>query len=629
MIGSQSLITRFVSLVLLVCLFQATADAEAIEGHITQLRSGDPFVAQCDLGTKDGIKANDRLLVYRADDAGLSLAIGELKVSSIRDRQSGGIFVGKIKPREGDRVRFEIPGDSKKDVLGRHSTAYRGQSEPVKRLRVSPESIDPSGGAKVAQNEELFCLRVLENTYACWPTSDNDPAVVREWTLVTHSNLTRLKTQAQISGCDAKTISLFDDSLRMLGEYDKYLSEIGIVELVDVSRYKPGAGTIFMNGVGNGASVFGTVAKLGGPVVAGIAGLIACGVSVDSQHRDNAHRDEAVNEKRNRVLTEGARRVNSHFHDVVTSAAVLVKHKTEANKWIDGPTFELKRVAEAKEEYAESTSNPFVIARYIQTQAARHPSPTRFVKLAKKCIAASENMPAGGIFDDYRAEFILHGARLRTAACGFEQATDDRINCSNEAIKLYSRASTLVGKTQFSDAVLVEWGMAAAFAQDFEGAKRRYDEVMHLKDNPYFAYNYACVMSQLGRQDEAWKWLQSSVKNGFSHIREARRDPDLLALRGARGDEFEEFLTPSFRLRVDWARWFGSDRINITNTSAFTLTDVSIKIAFEAEGAGEFTATYEAESIEPGETKFWDCKITSRGPKVTGGAELRCEENRR
>lgn len=58
-------------------------------------------------------------------------------------------------------------------------------------------------------------------------------------------------------------------------------------------------------------------------------------------------------------------------------------------------------------------------------------------------------------------------------------------------------------------------------------------------DNPRFHYNHACVLSVLGRLDDACEALCKAVKQGFDDFDFMCNDPDLKALRDR--PEFREW----------------------------------------------------------------------------------------
>jgi hypothetical protein len=127
--------------------------------------------------------------------------------------------------------------------------------------------------------------------------------------------------------------------------------------------------------------------------------------------------------------------------------------------------------------------------------------------------------------------------------------------------------------------------------------------------------------------DEALGWLELAIKNGWTDIRHARSDPDLARLRDEKTSPFNALTAVRFDWSIDWGVL--SDDIVLINRSKFTLTNVTASVTVTSSGSADWSETFKAPSLAPGQTHRWNRRISSRGQNSNSWMSLSSDQNPR
>jgi hypothetical protein len=101
-------------------------------------------------------------------------------------------------------------------------------------------------------------------------------------------------------------------------------------------------------------------------------------------------------------------------------------------------------------------------------------------------------------------------------------------------------------------------------------------------NTPEFAYNLACLQSQLGNTDAAFDWFSKAIAFGYSQIVRAKQDPDLEQMRHEHAADFADLVTVKYQWGVDTGIFHGD--VVLTNTSKFPLTDIVLDATLDQNG---------------------------------------------
>ena len=143
-----------------------------------------------------------------------------------------------------------------------------------------------------------------------------------------------------------------------------------------------------------------------------------------------------------------------------------------------------------------------------------------------------------------------------------------------------------------------------------------------------FAYSYACLLSLTAQTEDSLRWLEHAYRDCHCpDILHAKSDPDLAAVRAAQSAGFGDLAAVKFAWSIDWG-FFDHDDICVVNNSAFPLTGVTLNVAVDSKGSGQWVNALTAERIEPGATFRWKTWVTVRGKDAAGKATLVCDQQR-
>jgi hypothetical protein len=485
--------------------------------------------------------------------------------------------------------------------------------------------------AVTTADKGLFLLQALEHTYGTWPVSNSHPAFLRMWIAETRLNLTRLKKDGSLDKVDPDTLSLYDDALRLLDEYDTFLTNLGISTL-----RTPKPTTSFAPSISAGTNAAFYANSLVGPLPAAAAGAVTFGGNALYDFYVANHEGKEIDDSRKRFLDDISTQINGRFQAALAGAEVVARRKTEENNWVGSPTFQFSKSMNLVELAADRPHDPFLAVRAAAFRAATTIVNDRELDtLSDQCVSAAKQVPVGPVYDLYRAGFLLKAANLRALASEIEiiQSGGSFRPAPSAAgeLELYDRVRRILGDADFNDQVQGDYLRALMHAGRFEDAKSIMDTAEALKTNPIFAYDYARVLSRLGHIDLALQWLRKHLEiRRESYGWWIRDDADLQPLRTYASGAFFDLVEPQFTWKIKNGVLFGAT-LELTNKSPFRFTHVAAKPVASFEvlfGKPQYiNKVFQVDELLPGATKQWDVG-TSVPDDAISDFVLTCDQNR-
>jgi hypothetical protein len=448
-------------------------------------------------------------------------------------------------------------------------------------------------------DEDLFLLRVIENTYNNWPRSSDTSVVAASWAVDQRLFLNRITENARKKKLDADVISMLEACANLFRTFDDYLVEIGAVERAALDRAQEHRGKLLQEGAGR--LVDRAIDNLGEKdagktIVSETAGDVIVGFVVDLFQQ--ADRDAA----KKRSIEYAQARYEQTCRSARAEAAAAARRIAKRKQWAAGEVgFENVPFAD---QLKRRPRDPFVRAGAALIRV-KNETAEDLMRDARVCVEAADLVPDDVVYDAYRATFLSFAGDLAERAAMNEWANDSQHLYGTALAK---EAVRICRTRLLHDSDTTDWGKYdLALALNFAGlhgdALAIATKAEKLRRNPGFAYNYSCLLSMSGQTRTALEWLESSFKLGNSGVSWAKQDPELAQLRRDHTDEF----TRATEVKWEWKIVYGffNDDIVLTNNSLFPLTDITLTPTIKKNGQ-TFTRPLSVRYLAAGQSWTWE-----------------------
>ena len=425
-------------------------------------------------------------------------------------------------------------------------------------------------------DERLFLLLALEDTYQRWPNSQTDRQQLAAWIAWTRQRTTRVRAWIRANGIDADVGRLYDDCLSLLDTYEAFLANVGAIEKQTSDQAGRDALAAIWKGYQAGSAAQESAVRRGASEdsASGERNVTFLISGFAEAYTRSMQRDAA----QKAAFDAEQRRLTNAWTMTSANAEAVADKLTKKYGWTPGEAgFDGYRAGDWNDYFKHRPRDPFVRLRFATTRV-KDEKPAAIMQGADTCISAAELVPAGKVYDPYRADFLAEAANLALLATSAQSTSYsagpgifgarvlrisrtylafDPIDASGRGHMFLARA--LAFSHRFTEAV------AAANA-----ARKTWDQ------DAGFRYRYARLMSLTNQLDAAGNWLASAYLAGISTVEFVRADPDLQNFRVGRPERFAELTTP--RLTYDVVFGVFNDDIVLTNQSAFDLTNVKAQV---------------------------------------------------
>lgn len=259
-------------------------------------------------------------------------------------------------------------------------------------------------------------------------------------------------------------------------------------------------------------------------------------------------------------------------------------------------------------------------------------------------LEAARSVPVDSLYDKYRADALYWTARLETWAleqeCGGREWGSKADLSGDHASSLWRTVRRYEPK-DLNGLIRSQHAWALAMSGRFVEAKQLANEVFLLqRSSPTFLYYYVCLYSSSGMADETTLAnLRTVLSNGtfcsaFDRNKEInvssiRYEPNLQRLRQKYPEQLTHLLKVKYTSRIKWGKWgILKDDIELTNQSAFPLTNVVLSLHIESNGK-VWDRLLTATSIAAGSNFTWPREVSIPKSRVDKfQSELVCDQNK-
>ncbi|WP_148595198.1 hypothetical protein [Aquisphaera giovannonii] len=328
-----------------------------------------------------------------------------------------------------------------------------------------------------------------------------------------------LKTTAEAYNLDGDVIRAYDEVLVLLKEYEAFLKEVVLYDLVaDVARptqkhfaiIAAGETTDFIGTTASGAGAGGAIGSffpgvgtvLGGITGAGIGGAAAIGktaLNVILDWRDkvsNEAKDEAVKQAKYQHVEILAKNFAATRDNLQVLAKILGGR--EKYGWGSQVGFDGSLVQSFTNQLSLRPNDSFLHAS-IGTQSAEANPAAAARSLAKAAELVPQDFDAqADVFDLDRMELLLMAARV--AEIGARRLGDRGHELAGLSASYYRQARDCVEKKDagWPREIKVVYARACALAGEAQEANDTMDRLLkNSPDDPWLLYDYACVKSMM------------------------------------------------------------------------------------------------------------------------------------
>lgn len=514
------------------------------------------------------------------------------------------------------------------------------------RLDDTPLDLMPDPRA----DEQLFLLRVLETLYERWPSPADE--ATRKAAISQHRQLAFQHAEhARSRNLDPAIAEQYEQIAELLNVYDETIDEIARTSREARALIEHQANEDIAQS-SSGAGVFAGKAYAGGASGADAILLWAGLTAMDFLIRNNG-KSEQITEAERAESSRLVRAFSTRYEEQVARAQSTATRLTEKYGWAAGEAGfdidaaqglavhelvqkgdyrEIARLQAAK--LRRRSRDPFLLVGHALSRTSATggaASLSDFEAAAADCVKAARLVPAGSLYDPYRADCVGVAGLLTNLAATNQMAgrgwAAGPFSEGPAAVRLWKTYLALnptdetgVGRAQLA------WALASS-GHLWEALEQASDVANRFQRDREFVYNHACLLALNGRTFESFQKLKHAIEQcGYADISHARTDPDLAAVRSTLAWPFNDLTRVKFEWSIDWGMF--SDDICLTNSSPFPLTDVSFQAVVCSKGYSDWTQTFRAPRIEPKATQRWNTRIISRGQNATGNGTVICDQGR-
>lgn len=510
----------------------------------------------------------------------------------------------------------------------------------------TPEKITASPPA----DEELYLVRSAEWLYEQWsllePVADDFPQTAA----MLRGHALRLRQHVRDRRFDPVIAELYTDYLTSLDAYLRFLGRIDAIEAEAVVKASEDAFGSGLKGGYAGGTVYSGMRYE--DASSGEAAAAALVVGLATTAFDAWGKAEARDRAKAEAVRVAAQEVDDQIRTGLYRAQSLSRDLAKRKGWgreevgfeLDESRIEriLRMVAAADRRgfqamcEAEALRRPrdpdarlaaAIAAAVVDTE---EPTTDALLKLSGELLQAAALVPAHHTFDEDRATYVGEAARMALAARLKEisLASDLALDTAagREAVRL---ARMALGYDPTDPGGYHRELLAAALLchNELDEAVELGNEIADEAASPEYCYLMACLGSAAGQAKNGLTWLEQAIDLGYSDVVAARTDPLLAGLRASEPQAFRTLTEARWTWSIKWGVF--NDDLNVTNTSRFALTNVTLSYELKQD-ARVWKGDLTVDRIAPGATHVWPNVVSIPGGRLTSrNAILTSDQNDR
>lgn len=499
-------------------------------------------------------------------------------------------------------------------------------------------------------DEQLFLVRRLEILHEVFSSPATDDQAMAAALLATRHELHRIQEYAKTKEMEPRLISLYSDTLELLDQYSKLLIDVGAIDRQFERELTEHSVTKIADDIKDGFKAGGAMAVAG--VEPTTATTVLAGMTIRSAYRFHQQRSKLLEDaqlkserrvhdfqiERSRlvgriqvqasVLAEklGWEPAEAGFDETEESRTLLLNALQRNDFDVLLEQLKLRQTHRPRDPFLSHQIAECYVGKYLLVSDEQEDAER--LAILKEAMAneirAAELVPAGRFHDQVRGELLCRAAAIASEAATIKGKTSDLpLKFVNAARTFWPKDPTGEIRTARCVALLRQGDFQSAM-EALELNKRLVGETVG------YHTDKACLLSAMGRHEEAAAQLAVVVGSGEADVRALRKMPDLAAVRAARKVRFEQLVAPKFKTAVHYGYVWND--FEIENQSPFSLTNAVIKATWQPPDGNKITEVYWADSIGRSEQRtlswaFHEAENDEANVPVVS-AELLCEENR-
>ena len=490
-----------------------------------------------------------------------------------------------------------------------------GFKEAYKSLPTKTPVVAAPIEINVATNadERLFLMNLLGHLYSELPADVSNPQTVQTTLGELRYEANRHYEDIKQKNLDDRLTSLYSDFLSAVDDYNALLVNYGKIESDAVARTeKESAESGFSAGF-NGAESYADARDNGN---SGSDALVqGAAVGIVEYLWDDYNKGKERDADKQQELQEANQEFRNKFSTYIARAQNAALDLSQKYSWEKGE-------AGFDDSQMNRPRDPFVLSQQAYDYSSTNQiTVTDMIACANQCLNAACLVPSGDIYDEYRANFLWAAGDIASRASSKEIGNQSWGTAYNQtaasAVQVWKACLKFTSDPTGECREQMAWALMAS--GDLKEALNQANSIASLRQNSAsFSYNMACLESDLGDTDTAFKWFDYTVRTlGYNNITQAKIDPDLEAMRTEQKSRFDELVA------VNWTCGIGfgifNDDVIVTNNSAFTLSHVVFNGTVTSSGSPQQIPELKVDQIAPGNFYKWVNAISvPNGSTITG-----------
>jgi len=470
-------------------------------------------------------------------------------------------------------------------------------------------------------DERLFLMNLLEHLYSELPKDVSNPQAVQTALGNLRYEANRHYEDIKQKNLDDRLASLYSDFLSAVDDYNALLVNYGKIESDAVARTeKESAESGFSAGF-NGAETYADARDNGNS--GSDALLQGAAVGIIQYLWDDYNKGKERDAAKQQELQEANQEFQNKFSTYIARSQNAAVDLSQKYSWEKGE-------AGFDDSQMNRPRDPFQMSQQAYDySSANQITVTDMIPNANQCLNAACLVPSGDIYDEYRANFLWAAGDIASRAFSKEIGNQSWGAAYNQtaasAVQVWKACLKYTPDPTGECREQMVWALMAS--GDLKEALNQANPIATLRQNSAsFSYNMACLESDLGDTDTAFKWFDYTVRTlGYNNIVQAKIDPDLEAMRTEQQSRFDDLTSVKWTCGIGFGIF--NDDVIVTNYSVFSLTHVVFNGTVTSHGSPQQISELKADQIAPGGSYKWVNAISVPNGSTIAGT-LSSDQNR-
>ena len=470
-----------------------------------------------------------------------------------------------------------------------------------------------------SSDERLFLVNLLVSMYNKLPNSQADGQSYQKTLGQLRFKANQRLEDIKQRNLDDTLAGMYTDFISVVDEYGNIFTQYGKIERAAVAREEKETMESGFNAGFSGGQRIATAHDNGDSGSSAI--MQGAALAIGQFLWDNYNRSKERDQVKADALREANQQFQNSYSTYLAKAQNGALYLSQKYSWQTG---------EAGFDGSQTRRrDPFLLCKQAyQNAVTRQCPPKEMLEWAKQCIYAADLVPAGVIYDDYRADFLWNAGVIASRASEIKIGNQQWSKAYNEDAA-YAVQIWLACLKYFSDPIgkcraRLAWEhiKTGNLAEAFRLANEVYPL---LKDDINYCYHMACLNSALHDTDTSFKWIEYIINTlGYNNVNYLKNDPNLEDVRAKQKTRFDNLVTVKLTWQVVYGVLF--DDIVVYNNSAFSVTDVNFNGNFTSKDGRNKNVRLAVNFIGAGKSYTWP-NATSVSRDASGTTTITTKQN--